>query len=144
MDNSLKGLMLAAGVIITCVVVGLGFYISRESRNASNSAGSLIAGMNSEYQDSDKTLYAGMQVSGREVLEAVGKLSDELNEDSFKIIVYTGKMADGKGIVFSSKEPNLEVTKKGGASYINPNGIFIGEVIKDENGIVTQLIFKQK
>ena len=37
MENSLKGLILAAGTIITCVVISLAFYISREagSRNRS-------------------------------------------------------------------------------------------------------------
>ena len=30
MENSLKGLMLAAGIIITCIIISLGFYIARE------------------------------------------------------------------------------------------------------------------
>jgi hypothetical protein len=32
MENSLKGLILAAGTIITCVVITLAFYISREAK----------------------------------------------------------------------------------------------------------------
>ena len=32
MENSLKGLMLAAGIIITCIIISLGFYIAREAR----------------------------------------------------------------------------------------------------------------
>ena len=32
MENSLKGLILAAGTIITCVVISLAFYISREAK----------------------------------------------------------------------------------------------------------------
>ena len=142
MDNSLKGLMLAAGVIITCVVIALGFYISRESRNASNSAGSMIAGMNEEYQDADKTLYEGMQVSGREVLEAIDKLSTELDANSFQIVVYTGKASGG--ITLNKKEfDKAALQKKGDNDYINPNGLFQGEIIRDDNGTVSKLIFRQ-
>ncbi len=42
MENSLKGLLLAAGTIITCVIIGLGFYIAREARDtAANGAGQI-------------------------------------------------------------------------------------------------------
>ena len=32
MDNALKGLVLAAGVVLTCMILGLGFYIAREAK----------------------------------------------------------------------------------------------------------------
>ena len=31
MENSLKGLMLAAGIIITCIIISFGFYMAREA-----------------------------------------------------------------------------------------------------------------
>ncbi|RGS63463.1 hypothetical protein DWX81_15600 [Roseburia inulinivorans] len=36
MENSLKGLMLAAGIIITCIIISLGFYIAREARDTAS------------------------------------------------------------------------------------------------------------
>ena len=33
MENSLKGLLLAAGTIITCIIISLGFYIAREAKD---------------------------------------------------------------------------------------------------------------
>ena len=77
MDNSLKGLILSAGVVITCIVVGLGFYISREAKNTSNNGISQITAINSEFMDVDKTMYDGTKVSGREVAKVIQKYESE-------------------------------------------------------------------
>ena len=146
MDNSLKGLMLAAGVVITCIVVGLGFYISREAKNTSSGGISQITKMNSEYQDINKTMYDGIKVSGREVVEAIETYESEISQGNFSIIVYTGKkeMTSG-GIVFDSKNyPYEEAKEKKNTYYINPDGNFLGETIVDSNGVVTTMTFIQQ
>ena len=44
MENSLKGLLLAAGTIITCIIISLGFYIAREAKDtAATGAGQINA-----------------------------------------------------------------------------------------------------
>ncbi len=146
MDNSLKGLMLAAGVVITCIVVGLGFYISREAKNTSSGGISQITKMNSEYQDINKTMYDGIKVSGREVVEAIEKYESEIGEGNFSIVVFTGKKTnDTGGIVFDSKNYPYEETKqKKSVSYINPDGNFLGETLVDSNGVVTTMTFVQQ
>lgn len=77
MENSLKGLILAAGVIITCVVVGLGFYIAREAKDTATNGAGQITMLNSEFSSNDKTIYDGITVSGSEVLNAIKKFKDE-------------------------------------------------------------------
>ncbi len=146
MDNSLKGLMLAAGVVITCIVVGLGFYISREAKNTSSGGISQITKMNSEYQDINKTMYDGIKVSGREVVEAIEKYEGEIGEGDFSIVVYTGKKtSDTGGILFNSKNyPYEEAKQKKSTSYINPDGNFLGETTVDSNGVVTTMTFVQQ
>lgn len=146
MDNSLKGLMLAAGVVITCIVVGLGFYISREAKNTSSGGISQITNMNSEYQDISKTMYDGIKVSGREVVEAIEKYESEIGEGDFSIVVFTGKKtSDTGGITFDSKNyPYKETKQKKNANYINPDGNFLGETIIDSNGVVTTMTFVQQ
>ncbi|MDD5937048.1 MAG: hypothetical protein PUC65_16035 [Clostridiales bacterium] len=146
MDNSLKGLMLAAGVVITCIVVGLGFYISREAKNTSSGGISQITKMNSEYQDISMTMYDGIKVSGREVVEAVEKYKDEISNGDFSIVVFTGKKTSATGgIVFDSKNYPYDDTKqKKNTNYINPDGNFLGETSVDSNGVVTVMTFKQQ
>ena len=146
MDNSLKGLMLAAGVVITCIVVGLGFYISREAKNTSSGGISQITRMNSEYQDISKTMYDGIKVSGREVVEAIEKYTSEVSDGNFTITVYTGKKGEKTdGIVFDKNNYPLDLTKdKKDENYINPDGNFLGETTCDENGVVTKMKFVQQ
>ena len=144
MDNSLKGLILAAGVIITCIVVGLGFYISREAKNTSSNGTSQITSMNAEYQDVNKTMYDGIRVSGREVIEVIEKYKNELSEGKFTIEVFTGKKRE-TGIIFNAKYNSVEdVTNLSDDMYINPDGSFLGAISSDENGVVTTLSFSQQ
>lgn len=146
MDNSLKGLILAAGVIITCLVVGLGFYISREAKNTSSNGISQITSMNGEYQDVNKTMYDGVTVSGREVLKVIEKYREELSKGDFTIAVYTGKKGTEKGgIIFNTQNYSTsEARKIKSDSYINPDGSFVGELSQDENGAISRLSFTQQ
>ena len=49
MDNGLKGLLLAAGTIITCIIVSLGFYIAREARDTAASGAGTISQLNADF-----------------------------------------------------------------------------------------------
>lgn len=146
MENSLKGLILAAGVVITCVVVGLGFYLSREATNSGNEAISQIAGMTAEYGDVSKTMYENVTVSGNEVLAAITKFEDEISNGDLSVTVFTGKKNKASGgITFTKTGCDISGAKqKSSASYINPSGSFSGEVIRDGNGAVTEIQFTQR
>ena len=73
MENSLKGLLLAAGTIITCVVISLSFFIAREAKNTANNGANQINQLNAEFMESDKTIYDGARVSGSEVINVIKK-----------------------------------------------------------------------
>ena len=146
MDNSLKGLILAAGVVITCIVVGLGFYISREAKNTSSGGISQITKMNSEYQDVSKTMYDGIKVSGREVIQVIEKYEDEIEKNEFSIVVYTGKRHMNNGaIIFNQDYVSTDDAKNLKSDfYINPDGNFLGAITSDSNGVITLLTFVQQ
>ncbi len=72
MENSLKGLMLAAGIIITCIIISLGFYIAREARDTASEGTGQINQLQAEFTDASKTMYDGTEVSGSEVLNVIG------------------------------------------------------------------------
>ena len=77
MENSLKGLILAAGTIITCVVISLGFFISREAKDTAANGANQINRLNAEFLESDKTIYDGATVSGSEVINVIKRFADE-------------------------------------------------------------------
>lgn len=144
MENSLKGLLLAAGTIITCIVLGLGFYIAREARDTAAGGAGQISKLNAEFNESDKVMYDGLEVSGSEVVNVINKYQN----GTISIKVTTKKnttyycnpsVGGGSGSCGSVKEAQ----KPDSGIYINPNAQFVGEVIRDVNKTITGLAFSQ-
>ena len=61
MENSLKGLMLAAGIIITCIIISLGFYIAREARDTASEGTGQINQLQAEFTDASKTMASAVR-----------------------------------------------------------------------------------
>lgn len=149
MENSLKGLVLAAGTIITCIVIGLGFYIAREARDTASSGAGQINKLNAEFSDTSKTMYEGTEVSGSEVMNVIRKFQDE----SVGILVKTNKGStyyiyqfeiEGGTLGQKSQADYKLAQNELSDSYVNPNGRFEGGVVRDCNGTITGLTFTQK
>lgn len=146
MENSLKGLLLAAGTVITCIIIGLGFYIAREARDTASSGAGQINRLNAEFMESDKIMYDGINVSGSEVVNVINKFKN----DALCIQVKTKKndMASyGYTDTTLSKESGLKIKETqnlNGKYYINPNGLFQGEVLRDLNNVIVGLLFVQQ
>lgn len=149
MDNSLKGLILAAGVIITCLVVGLGFYISREASAAATNGTGQISRMNKEVMDSDKVMYDGLDVTGSEVINAINKYKNEdiaIKVKTKKSTVYYNRILNNE---------DKELGKKSDASvkdaqtitsvyYINQRAQFTGQILRDANDTIIGIYFEQQ
>ncbi len=149
MENSLKGLMLSAGIIITCVIISLGFYISREASNAAEAGAGKINELQAEFYESSYTIYDGATVSGSEVVNLIRKFADEgigikvvtKKSESFylhKFNTADGELLDGATLTYKSAQ---DVSK---SNYINPTGRFEGAVVRDANDTITGLIFTQE
>ena len=148
MENSLKGLILAAGTIITCVVISLGFFISREAKETAANGANQINKLNSEFVESDKIIYDGATVSGSEVVNVIKKMK----RDKIGICVVTNKSTTYYGYEFDKSTGELLKEVTGGyeeacistnVKYINPYADFRGKVIRDENDVITGILFTQ-
>lgn len=142
MDNSLKGLILAAGVVVTCIVIGLGFYVSREAKNTSSNGTGQVSKMNSKYQDVDLALYDGLTVSGKEVENFLDTV-DFSAISNFSIIVKTGSNTTGKTYT-TNPSSTSPLPIKGNTDYISPTAEFIGELERDKNNVISTITFTQK
>jgi hypothetical protein len=155
MDNSLKGLILAAGVIITCLVIGLGFYISREAQNTSSSSSGQINDMSAEFQSIDLTIYDGMQITGREVVDFIKRVqskeefvSIEVTNKKNNVADYNYEHTETSGNHFINENGTVQdieavQTTPSNQYYINPDGKFQGTVLKDQNDIIICVKFIQ-
>lgn len=149
MENSLKGLLLAAGTIITCVIVGLGFYIAREARDTAANGAGQIAKLNAEFNESDKVIYDGLKVSGSEVVNVINKFKNDFlcievktkkGTSSYNHTLNGDKTALTEGTGASVKEAQNRKSE----TYINPNGQFLGRVIRDTNNTIIGISFEQE
>lgn len=148
MENSLKGLILAAGTIITCVVISLGFFIAREAKDTASNGANQINKLNSEFVQSDRVIYDGATVSGSEVLNVIKKFKN----DKLGILVKTNKSETFYNYEFD--EVTGDITKKMNTDheyavdsdsemYINPYVNFVGKLIRDKNEVITGIVFVQ-
>lgn len=149
MENSLKGLMLAAGVIITCIVVGLGFYIAREAKGTAIQGANQISQLNGEFSDTTLSLYDQTEVSGSEVINAIRKFQNQV----ISIKVNTGKAVceylyridEATGRILTKSNQNLELAlDKTSPYYINPTGKFRARLTRDVTNMVTRIEFIQQ
>lgn len=155
MENSLKGLLLAAGTIITCIVISLGFFIAREARDTAADGAGQISKLNAEFNESDKVMYDGLAVSGSEVINVINKfrnsnLSIVVENNKGTTYYYyslVGKSLEGGDKVWSlgakNKTEGYGMQNSSSDSYINPNAQFMGDIIRDVNHVIIGIVFKQ-
>lgn len=148
MENSLKGLILAAGVIITCIVIGLGFYIAREARDTAANGAGQISKLNAEFNESDKVMYDGLEVSGSEVVNVINKFKN--NNISIRVATKKCLMSyiyslnlDGSALGAKSAADVKDAQKTSSITYINPNAQFMGEILRDINNTIIGIAFTQ-
>lgn len=152
MDNALKGLILAAGTVITCIVVSLGFFIARGARDTATAAYGQMNKLNAEFNESDKIMYDGLPVPGSEVINVINKYRNEV----FSVMVVTKKSTntynynmtiDGSNVGNlgnTSSESVKSTTNVKSDAYINQNGQFLGETIRDANNVIIGIKFTQQ
>ncbi len=158
MENSLKGLMLAAGIIITCIIISLGFFIAREASDTANTGAGQITELTAEFSDASLTMYDGTSVSGSEVLNVLRKYEDEeigilvknlATKSSgtfynYSITFEKDSLTQGElGSKANNKYADARSAKNSNV-YINPTGKFLGSVVRNSNGSIIGLVFNQE
>ncbi|MGN1083781.1 MAG: hypothetical protein ACI4QX_02150 [Lachnospiraceae bacterium] len=151
MNNGLKALLIAAGIIITCIVAGLAFQNTREGKAQASSAFAQFNTTMSEYQDLGKSMYDGLLVSGAEVRRLIENSITAKEYVQIKVITGDGT---ARGYVYESFDEEkkklgkaseaLPSDEKGSDGYINSRAVFLGGIVKDENGIIVQIVFEQQ
>lgn len=150
MENSLKGLLLAAGTIVTCIIIGLGFFIAREARDTAAGGAGEISKLNAEFEESDKVMYDGLSVSGSEVVNVINKFRNE--EICIRVKTKKGTFQYNYTISGNEDSPSLggasgtsvkDAQKTTSNNYINPNAQFQGSIIRDINNTIIGLSFQQ-
>jgi len=74
MSNGLKGLTLAAGVIITCIVISIAFFVTREAKDIAAQGIGQMGEYTTEMANGGVEFYNGLTMSGNEVIRTAKRL----------------------------------------------------------------------
>lgn len=152
MENSLKAIIIGAGVVITMIVVSIGFLLMRSGQSTAQNAINRLDQISSEMSESQYTMYDGMEIRGSEVVNVLRKFKDEYigirietKKGSKVWYIHEADIDDNvvKGLteISNSISNTMDETKN---EYVNPNGVFVGSIARDENGRIAALMFVQK
>lgn len=148
MDNILKGIVIAAGVLLTVILIGVGFYIARETKHTSANGLSQLNTRNKEGQNTELALYDGLSVSGTEVIYVMNKYKSRL----IFMCVKTRACLSEEGIYYNYSYIDEELQPAGSYSAeeaakeekINKMGKFECKIYKNKSEVITGMFFTQK
>ncbi len=149
-DISVRGLVLAVVVIIALVLSAISLYMVSRSKSTINDGNTQYAELMSDYSEINATIYDGLYVSGDKVIDVIKDCAETLSRGVQVITLMntkketTGTSSGNGGETYTShSEYVAKKYSKSDAGYINPSGTFVGEIEKNENGMVTCIIFRQ-
>ena len=149
----MKAIIIGAGVVITMIVVSIGFLLMRSGQSTAQNAINRLDQISSEMSESQYTMYDGMEIRGNEVVNILRKFKDEYigiyvetkkNGGLWYIHNVTLSSENEAKIGSESTNSISDTMDEKKDEYINPNGVFAGSIARDENGRIAALMFKQK
>lgn len=154
LSTATRALIIGVAVIVVCIVCSLALYMSKQGKAAINTGTNQYNKMLEDYQDLNKAMYDGLEVSGSEVTTLISKLISLKEYTSVRVktkasdfVCYnyfydeatnTISNADNKQYLNGLQEA------KGADNYINPQADFLGSVKKNANGIIICIDFIQQ
>lgn len=139
----MKLLVTAASLILTCIVIGIGFINFRQSKAMTNLTASKLAHFQMELIQSEIKGYDGLEVRGSDVINFYKKHFLEIKaggSEPFSMTVKTSlKTNTYKDGTYLSKLKDSATLY-----YIKPSIKFIGIVKSNDNGIIINVTFEQK
>lgn len=153
MSGNIRNLiMIIAVVVLTLLIVTLGFAFYKTGKSTSDTAQNELSNFNTTLVESKYTDYEGRTVLGNEVISFLNTNAN--TEIAIQVVtasgsnkIYNYATIDMTGDPTDTQTNNTAIAaakKKGDATYINPNGKFECTLNRDANSTITGIIFTQQ
>lgn len=139
MSNGLKALLIAASTIITCIIVSLGFRLAKEAGTIGNYVVEGLFQYRNVVEERDLMKYDGVMVYGSDVVNLMKKELPETT-DGFFVTVKEKKGSRSYG----NRNGVERVEDMELAEYIAPASEYAGKVVRNENGVIVEIVFTKK
>ena len=136
MNHGLKALLIAASTIITCIIVGLGFQMAREAKQIGNYVVEELHQYRTAAEERDYMKYDAVTVYGNDVINLM-KQEFSGGRGGLRITVKEGNA----GFSYEKSEDLKRVREIGTEEYIVPTSEYLGEVVRNENEVIVEIIF---
>jgi hypothetical protein len=138
-DIAVKIFLVVVAVILVGLIIAWSTGVFKDKRNDLNEGTEKINKAINSMVEFDLLYYDGGNVTGR-------LLSKLITDSEMDVSIRVQTL--GMPALSSPTPPPVYPTEipldKAATNYINPNGIFKGEVVRDPNGVITDIIFTQQ
>lgn len=141
--DSVKILIFAATVIITCILVALGFQVASVAREIGNNAILQMADINNDLQSSDIKRYDQAEVYGSDVVNCIKKYLGDYHLSDVAPIYIAVKTSLSEQ-TYTNGGFIKEIKNFTNTRYVKPTAVFIGSVEKNDNNVILGITFVQK
>ncbi|MGN0243122.1 MAG: hypothetical protein ACI4CT_03560 [Lachnospiraceae bacterium] len=131
MENSLTGLMMAAGTIVTCMIISIGFFLARQGQRMATSTYQQMEEIQTDIEEQQQMQYHQAYVIGSEVINCIRHYQEE-----YEIVVVTKTQTNRFPVSDFSVVYQID-----NRYYINPAGKYYGIVLRDANQSITGFQF---
>ena len=138
----MKFLLLAFGLMLTCILVLYGSRVAKTGMDTSTTALNKMNTFNKELAESDITMYGGMEVRGSDVVNFFKKHLGGYGP-SEESVMYIHVVTAVNNSTYKNGVAEPDITNFASALYIKPNALFKCEVIRDANDVIIGVSFVQ-
>lgn len=140
MENALKGLMMAAGVVLTCMVIAFGFYSADVAKATAAEETREMEAYEQRLFESNYLAYDGSTITGSELINFLRfELNRKINGENS--LAYF-EISDTKTIRLTAPAEVKALTDSGTENYVPPYGAYIGEAVWNQ-GTLLALKFRR-
>lgn len=145
LSEAAKFLIIAGTILIVCSLVVVGFFVMKEGKEGTNHSLAQFNNIVSNHDDVELEKYHNVTISGNSLRDMIIEKYNSDNFHSISIEYVTLKL--GKSL--ASPSPTVATEEHGKSlvktanDYINPTGSFQGKVVKNNNGIISKIVFTQ-
>lgn len=132
-----KIFQLAVEIVLICGVIGIAIFLFAKGKDVTTSFSDRVAAEENNIAESSITKFDGIVVSGSDVVNAIRGNAGTIDVSVARIITEGGDLVEPV-----SYDPSFVNLPKNN-DYINPNAKFVGKVVRNDNQIITGLVFEQ-
>ena len=143
MESALKGLMISAGIILTCIVIGVGFLVARQASATAMASAYQLSDIRKGIEENTYTKYDGVDVTGSDVVNFTKRILGSYEEEETCATYVRIETSTHKETYWNKRylKDLRDLTKQ---RYVNPLKTYQGEVKRDLNQVVIGVVFIEK